>query len=490
MLQPCNPLPHRASTAVHVPLNSGAPARAPNAVSASIISNGDSEQQAQRRHSQRMRQARNRELDHLREIMLSRAGRMRRNTQATLPSSDRVFMSTSSETGHAHSPMNKPQMVRMINELEAVALTEAMHKPGRRQGTTSRNGAAALGSPALAGLLDDAALMLAANHWSLAAELLHRVSKLGTAERVKDWTLRSAIDLLARDEQHVRAIHLSKRYIQQFGRAPGSLIPAPAHQGEPPGLLCPGPVIYWQCPGRLDLSAVTALQMKLHAGRIGGWPVVMDWSQLIAVDETARQLMQQAVEDALHNVTQPSAVHLHAGSRQLMRAAQSDLMAHRLQLPAWQFWLALLHWNGLDRAYRIAMQACARECPDAPMRPPTTPGPGNIGAGCIRQPFECLSHRGAEAHVTAFRLHGDLSSVHVAQLNALQLPDPQTGRWVLLDCSGLASMDLAFGAALLQWAQRLSADGYRILLASAHPLLRHFFRMLGLHVHARLCNAG
>lgn len=51
----------------------------------------------------------------------------------------------------------------------------------------------------------------------------------GTAASMKDWALRSAIDLLVRGEQDVRATHLGKLYIQQHGHTPECVIPAPAH---------------------------------------------------------------------------------------------------------------------------------------------------------------------------------------------------------------------------------------------------------------------
>jgi hypothetical protein len=431
--------------------------------------------EAQRLYMKRLNAVRNRELDDLRAVMRRRAER--RSGKA---SSSSVKRNSSSGVTRPPGLAEGSQMVSLINELEIKVLSEPMGLMAVPGGPPSTPVTSGLTEPIrTTGLkpfptnpLDDAALMMAAQRWDQAGDLLLSAIHAGGIDKGIDWVARCAIDLLERGGQNRRAAEVRQQYLEKKGQAPERIVPAKL-SAPVAGRVHAGDISSWRCASRLGADDAVHLQSVLQSAG-AGTVVVVDWSDITALDALAAEPMQRVIQMAMRSRT----VFVQIGLSRLVRAVRLELQAQSLSETTWNFWLVLMNWNGFRNAHRAASIAFLKRFQYDP--------PAYLSSRCIchslNKPLSATGHE----FVSSARFLGDLSREHAQELEALEVPAAQPGAIVLLDCRFLTSLDFFFGADLLNWVIRRHTRGEVVSIAFAHPLLAHFLQMLGLHDYAKL----
>ncbi|MGE0099839.1 MAG: STAS domain-containing protein [Hydrogenophaga sp.] len=426
--------------------------------------------EAQKLYMRRLLVRRNRELDELRVIM----SRRQNSPQSTKDNGRHKGGAPTRPPGLTDGA----QLVSLINELEVKVLSEPMGLTGlpplqdplpvdvvRDKGWRSHSGSST------AHPMDDVALMVAAQRWGHAADLLIKAIHAGDVPRGTDWATRCAIDLLERSGQTERVAAMRLQYLKTRGREPGRIVP-PKLSAAVSGRVQVGAPVAWTCPADIDSQVPVAMGALLASGN-AGVPVVIDWTHVVSIDEGAVAVLHACFEQALSSRN----VFVHLGLPTLIRVVQQALRKQAQSHEAWSLWLTLLNWTGFRHAHRSAVTAYAREFQQAPAQ-------GSVR--CVSQPLSLPAGGVTSDLVCAARFQGELTREHVEELDRLEGRAAMAGRLVILDLRMLASLDFFFGADLLNWAIRRHSRGETVAVAYAHPLLAHFLQMLGLHQYAKL----
>ncbi len=410
-------------------------------------------------HLLRMRIARDRELNQLRALMAHRRNGPARAaaTPAALAASRSPF------------PLESSRLLNLINGLESEVFSEPMACPGPLPLPPQPPEDAAPSGTGTSGPhphpLDDAALMVAAQQWGQAADLLLGALDAGQLPGEAEWAPRCAVDLFERDGQPDRARALRRQYRLQG--AAQHVVPSPL-AGTAAGGVLPCAIAPWRCPEPWGAADVGALLARLAEPDPAGSPVVLDWRAMARIDAAALPALQALVEQAMRSRT----VFVHVGLARLVDAARQAMREQAYAKESRDLWLALLNWTGFRQAHAKAAAVFAHRFGDAP--PPWR------HTRCVGHRLNTASGAPAQDLIRAACLQGELTNAHIGELGRFDAAPPCPGGLVLLDLRHLASMDFFFGAELLNAAIRRHAKGEAVCVAHAHPLLAHYLRMLGM----------
>ena len=327
----------------------------------------------------------------------------------------------------------------------------------------------------------------------------------GLPEQTEIWTA-ALFDLYRATDQQGKFDRIALDFAERFGRSAPAWFSMPSEaagvEKELPHQSAEGPLAdtpVWQCPARLDLTAMGTLHLALASAPM---PWYLDWGSLKDIESNALHSLGQLFAnwcsqrvrlrfdgvDVFSNVLLGHAPSGNSSTnvtwwrirmdlfRIMRRQDEFELLAldycvtYEVSPPAWQDARCeyVRDKTGRDGVHSMPGALAQAAEPDGTGQAYTAP----MGL--------------EEAPVVVVELTGEIAGDAAEALLRLEAGRHQASGRLVISCARLIRVDFSAAGSILNWVAGREEEGCNVQFREVHRLVAAFFNVIGINEHARV----